>query len=167
MIAGALRETRLDPRSLTLEITESALMAQTRDTADRLREIRAMGVRVSVDDFGTGYSSLGYLQAFELDELKIDRSFVSPAETVGTPRVISRAIVELGRALGLEIVAEGIETQTQARWFRSLGCQYAQGYYFAEALGAADAGAYLAVHGRTDEPEPIASLERRRRRQAG
>ena len=164
MIAGALQETALDPRSLTLEITESALMAQTRDTADRLREIRAMGVRVSVDDFGTGYSSLGYLQAFELDELKIDRSFVSPAETVGTPRVISRAIVELGRALGLEIVAEGIETQTQARWFRSLGCQYAQGYYFAEALGAPDAGAYLAVHGRVGEPEPIASLERRRSR---
>jgi diguanylate cyclase (GGDEF)-like protein len=166
-IADALRDAGLPAECLTVEITESTLMARTRDIADRVREIRAMGVRVSLDDFGTGYSSLGYLQAFELDELKIDRSFVSPAETVGTPRVISRAIVELGRALGLEIVAEGIENQAQAKWFRSLGCQYAQGYWFAEPLTAPDAAAFLAVHGRVGDVAEPASLESRRSRRAG
>ena len=166
-IADALRDAGLAPDCLTVEITESTLMTRTREIADRVREIRSMGVRVSLDDFGTGYSSLGYLQAFELDELKIDRSFVSPAETVGTPRVISRAIVELGRALGLQIVAEGIENQAQAKWFRSLGCQYAQGYWFAEPLGAPDASAFLAVHGRVVELPEVESLERRRTRRAG
>lgn len=165
-IAAALRDAGLPPESLTVEITESTLMDRTRDIADRVREIRAMGVRVSLDDFGTGYSSLGYLQAFELDELKIDRSFVSPAETIGTPRVISRAIVELGRALGLQIVAEGIENQAQARWFRSLGCQYAQGYWFAEPLSPPDASAFLAVHGRGGELPDVVVLEPGRRRRA-
>jgi diguanylate cyclase (GGDEF)-like protein len=166
-IAAAVRDAGLPPECLTVEITESTLMARTRDIADRVREIRQMGVRVSLDDFGTGYSSLGYLQAFELDELKIDRSFVSPAETVGTPRVISRAIVELGRALGLQIVAEGIENQAQAKWFRSLGCQYAQGYWFAEPLSAPDASAFLAVHGRVTELSEVATLDARRSRRAG
>jgi EAL domain-containing protein (putative c-di-GMP-specific phosphodiesterase class I) len=166
-IASALADAGLAPTSLTVEITESTLMARTKDIAERVREIRAMGVRVSLDDFGTGYSSLGYLQAFELDELKIDRSFVSPAETVGTPRVIIRAIVELGRALGLQIVAEGIENQAQAKWFRSLGCQYAQGYWFAEPLSAPDASAFLAVHGRVAELAEVADLEVRRSRRAG
>jgi diguanylate cyclase (GGDEF)-like protein len=166
-IAAAVRDAGLDPRALTVEITETTLMVRTREIAERVREIRGMGVRVSLDDFGTGYSSLGYLQAFDLDELKIDRSFVSPAETVGTPRVISRAIVELGRALGLQIVAEGIENQAQARWFRSLGCQYAQGFWFAEPLSAPDASAYLAVHGRSAEMPDIETLESRRSRRAG
>ena len=134
VVATALDESDLAPTSLTLEITESTLMADTMDTAERVRELRRMGVRISIDDFGTGYSSLGYLQAFELDELKVDRSFVSSTDVVGNPRVISRAIVELGRALGLEIVVEGIESLIQAEWFRSLGCKYAQGFYFARPL---------------------------------
>jgi len=78
IVAKALHESGLPARSLTLEITESTLMARTRDMAERVRSLRSMGVRISIDDFGTGYSSLGYLQTFELDELKIDRSFVSP-----------------------------------------------------------------------------------------
>src|SRR5262249_10126039 len=117
VVAAALEEHHLPAASLTLEITESTLMAETQDSAERVRELRAKGVRISIDDFGTGYSSLGYLQAFELDELKIDRSFVSSTDAVGNPRVISRAIVELGRALGLEIVVEGIESESQASWF--------------------------------------------------
>ncbi len=165
IVAAALRETGLPPKALTLEITESTLMARTRDMAERVRSLRNIGVRISIDDFGTGYSSLGYLQTFELDELKIDRSFVSPSETVGSPRVISRAIVELGRALGLEMVAEGIETSEQARWFQSLGCQFGQGYYFAEPMSAAAAGAYLAEH--RDEgrgPAAITRIDSRRKR---
>jgi diguanylate cyclase (GGDEF)-like protein len=167
VVAAALRESGLPPSGLTLEITESTLMARTRDMAERVRSLRAIGVRISIDDFGTGYSSLGYLQTFELDELKIDRSFVSPADSVGSPRVISRAIVELGRALGLEMVAEGIETEEQARWFRSLGCQLGQGYYFAEPLAPAQAGEYLAEHGGDRAaPAKITRLDLRRRRRA-
>ncbi len=169
MVATALRDSGLPPACLTLEITESTLMAQTRDTAERVRELRSTGVRISIDDFGTGYSSLGYLQAFELDELKIDRSFVSPADSVGAPRVISRAIVELGRALGLEIVAEGIESAAQASWFGSLGCQYAQGFYYSVPLRPAEAAAYLASNRTDTVPGGITLLDarRRRRRAAG
>jgi predicted signal transduction protein with EAL and GGDEF domain len=169
VVGAALHQSDLPASCLTLEITESTLMVQTKDTAERVRELRAMGIRISIDDFGTGYSSLGYLQAFELDELKIDRSFVSPADTVGDPRVISRAIVELGRALGLEIVVEGIESQSQARWFSSLGCQYAQGFYFAEPLSPIEADAYLAGS-RPGEPRAgITAIDSRarRRRAAG
>ncbi len=133
-VAAALHGSGLRPDCLTLEITESTLMLRTVDTLDRLRDLRDLGVRLSIDDFGTGYSSLGYLQAFEVDELKIDRSFVSAASTIGDPTVLSRAIVELGRALGLEMVVEGVETAGQASWFASLGCQYAQGFLFARPL---------------------------------
>ena len=171
VVAAALAQSELPASCLTLEITESTLMVQTKESAERVSELRSMGIRISIDDFGTGYSSLGYLQAFELDELKIDRSFVSPPDAVGNPRVISRAIVELGRALGLEIVVEGIESQSQARWFSSLGCQYAQGFYFAEPLTPADADVYLSGR-RLGEPRPTAAItaidsRSRRRRAAG
>jgi len=171
VVAAALAQNDLAARCLTLEITESTLMAHTRDTAERVRELRGMGIRISIDDFGTGYSSLGYLQAFELDELKIDRSFVSPTDAVGSPRVISRAIVELAKALGLEIVVEGVESQGQARWFSSLGCQYAQGFYFAEPLTPTDADLYLSGR-RPGEPRAAAAItaidsRARRRRAAG
>jgi diguanylate cyclase (GGDEF)-like protein len=165
VVAGALREGALAPEALTLEITESTLMTQTRDTAERVRELREMGVRISIDDFGTGYSSLGYLQAFELDELKIDRSFVSSTDAVGNPRVISRAIVELGRALGLEIVVEGIESQSQASWFASLGCQYAQGFFFAEPLGPVQVDEFLSAGRRWAGPAgSITRIDSRARR---
>jgi diguanylate cyclase (GGDEF)-like protein len=145
VVAAALRDSGLPARCLTLEITESTLMVRAAHTADRVRDLRSMGIRMSIDDFGTGYSSLAYLQAFELDELKIDRSFVSAAEAVGNPRVISRAIVELGRALGLEIVVEGVESKAQALWFGSLGCHYAQGYLYSPPLVPVAADAFIAA----------------------
>jgi diguanylate cyclase (GGDEF)-like protein len=169
VVAAALRQSGLPASCLTLEITESTLMTQTQDTADRVRELRNMAVRVSIDDFGTGYSSLGYLQTFELDELKIDRSFVSATDAAGNPRVISRAIVELARALGLDIVVEGIESRAQARWFRSLGCQFGQGYHFAPPLSTSDVDGYL-VRRRTvaarrrAAPARITPIDSRRRR---
>jgi diguanylate cyclase (GGDEF)-like protein len=144
VVAAALHASGLPAASLTLEITESILMVRTGETLDRLRDLRALGVRLSIDDFGTGYSSLGYLQAFEVDELKVDRSFVSESSTIGNPMVLSRAIVELGRALGLEMVVEGVESEKQAVWFASLGCQYAQGHLFAPPLVVSDVDAYLA-----------------------
>ena len=107
-----------------------------------MSELRTLGVRLAIDDFGTGYSSLGYLRAFRVDELKIDRSFVSePTRPDG--RVLSRAIVELGRALSLELIAEGIETPEQAQWFNSLGCRFGQGYLFARPMPPMEVDRYL------------------------
>ena len=145
VVAAALHKTGLPPASLTLEITESTLMLRTEETLDRVRDLRSLGVRLSIDDFGTGYSSLGYLQAFQVDELKIDRSFVSEASAIGNPMVLSRAIVELGRALELEMVVEGVETDAQAAWFASLGCQFAQGYLYSRPLEAARVDEFLAA----------------------
>jgi diguanylate cyclase (GGDEF)-like protein len=142
LVANALKSSSLAPAALTLEITESALLAQSPEILDRVAELRAVGVRLAIDDFGTGYSSLGYLRAFRVDELKIDRTFVSePTRT--DARVLSRAIVELGRALSLELVAEGIETAEQAAWFRSLGCRYGQGFLYAAAMPPSEVERYL------------------------
>jgi diguanylate cyclase (GGDEF)-like protein len=151
IVSGALRDANLAPRHLTLEITETALLTRTPDTLARIGQLRRLGVRLAIDDFGTGYSSLGYLHAFRVDELKIDRSFVSGPGGMngagGSPRrdakVLSRAIVELGRALSLDMVAEGIETASQAEWFRGLGCRYGQGFHFARPMAPADLERFL------------------------
>jgi diguanylate cyclase (GGDEF)-like protein len=146
MIVEALGETSLDPKRLTLEITEGTLLTPGFETVERIGELRALGLRLAIDDFGTGYSSLGYLHAFQIDELKIDRSFVPGEEGVGDAHVLSQAIVELGRALSLEMIAEGIETQAQADWFATLGCRYGQGFLYARPMGAADLDRYLRGH---------------------
>ncbi len=138
MIVSALARTGLDAGSLTLEITESTLLTPGFETVQRIGELRALGLRLAIDDFGTGYSSLGYLHAFQIDELKIDRSFVPGSDGVGDAHVLSQAIVELGRALGLDMVVEGIETLDQADWFRTLGCRMGQGYLFARPMAADD-----------------------------
>ncbi|MCI0345916.1 MAG: EAL domain-containing protein, partial [Chloroflexi bacterium] len=117
MIVSALTRTGLDAANLTLEITEGTLLTPGFETVQRIGELRALGLRLAIDDFGTGYSSLGYLHAFQIDELKIDRSFVPGGGGVGDAHVLSQAIVDLGRALRLDMIAEGIETQDQADWF--------------------------------------------------
>ena len=130
-VRRALDESGLPPGSLTLEITESVLMSHTADSVSRLDELRALGVRIAIDDFGTGYSSLSYLERFPVDVLKIDRSFVSGLGSSADRSVLARAIVELGKALGLDVVAEGIERADQAARLRQLGCRLGQGYLFA------------------------------------
>ncbi len=156
MILAATAETGFDPAHLTLEITEGTLLTTGFETVQRIGELRALGLRLAIDDFGTGYSSLGYLHAFQIDELKIDRSFVPGSDGVGDAPVLSRAIVELGRALCLDMTAEGIETQAQADWFSALGCRLGQGYLYARPMAASDLDGYLrrqvtvarrAVHG--------------------
>ena len=144
VVAGALADNGLPAHCLTLEITESTLMLRTSETMARVADLRGLGIRLSIDDFGTGYSSLGYLQAFQVDELKLDRSFVSDPTEIGNPMVLSRAIVELARALGLEMVVEGVESVAQADWFASLGCNFAQGFFFARPLSPENAERYLA-----------------------
>jgi diguanylate cyclase (GGDEF)-like protein len=143
VVAGALADNGLPAHCLTLEITESTLMLRTTETMARVGDLRALGTRLSIDDFGTGYSSLGYLQAFQVDELKLDRSFVSDPTEIGNPMVLSRAIVELARALGLEMVVEGVESVAQADWFASLGCSFAQGFFFARPLTPENAERFL------------------------
>ena len=143
MIVSALTRTGMESANLTLEITEGTLLTPGFETIQRIGELRALGLRLAIDDFGTGYSSLGYLHAFQIDELKIDRSFVPTGDGVGDAHVLSQAIVELGRALRLEMIAEGIETADQAAWFRALGIQLGQGFHFARPMPNAEVDRYL------------------------
>jgi diguanylate cyclase (GGDEF)-like protein len=140
-VRSVLEETELPPSTLMLEITESGLMTRTQATTARLDALRALGVHLAIDDFGTGYSSLSYLERFPIDVLKIDRTFVSSTGEAVSP--IARAIVDLGRTLGLEVIAEGIEATEQARWLADLGCRFGQGYLFARPMGAAAIEALL------------------------
>ena len=142
-ILAALRATSLGPEALVVEITESVLMQHTPSTLSTLEALRDAGIRVAVDDFGTGYSSLSYLQRFPIDILKVDRSFVEGAASGHEGSVLARAIVELGRALGMRVVAEGIEEPDQLRAMRSFGCGFAQGYLFAHPLDAPELEALL------------------------
>jgi EAL domain-containing protein (putative c-di-GMP-specific phosphodiesterase class I) len=119
---------------LSVELTETALMSDPEQTQNMLRELKTSGVSLSIDDFGTGYSSLAYLRRFPIDELKIDRSFVDEVATNSDDRAIAQTIIAMSRALGLSVVAEGIETQEQRNALRELGCQIGQGYLFATPL---------------------------------
>ena len=148
MIVSALQRTGLEAANLTLEITEGTLLTPGFETIQRIGELRALGLRLAIDDFGTGYSSLGYLHAFQIDELKIDRSFVPGGDGVGDAHVLSQAIVDLGRALSLDMIAEGIETQDQADWFRTLGCRLGQGYHYARPMAVAELERYLRLTAR-------------------
>jgi len=131
----ALDRNRLDPGSLTLEITEGALMQGVDETKQRLGELKALGVRLAIDDFGTGSSSLGYLREFPIDELKIDRTFVrGMVEDPQEGPMLVRAILGLARALHLDVVAEGIELPEQVTSLRESGCVTGQGFFFAEPV---------------------------------
>ena len=130
-VAGALERSGLDPASLVLELTESALMRDTDTTLRSLFDMKRLGVRLAVDDFGTGYSSLSYLQRFPIDILKIDRSFLSDIDAGPVESSLARAIVRLAHTLNLAAVAEGVETRGQYDALRDVGCGFAQGYYFA------------------------------------
>ena len=129
-----LQETKLDPHNLKLEITESSLVEDTRSTIILLKELKALGIEFSLDDFGTGYSSLSYLHQFPFDTLKIDRSFVSSIEDNSEKLGIIRAIVTLARNLGMDTIAEGIETVNQLAQLKALKCEYGQGYFLFKPL---------------------------------
>ncbi len=129
-----LQRTGVPPEMLTIELTESVLM-QNADTAQNvIAQLRQRGIHVSLDDFGTGFSSLGYLNRFSIDEIKIDRSFVIDLENDDRERALVQAIISLGHALGLSVVAEGVETETQAGLLRQIGCDIFQGYLYARPM---------------------------------
>ena len=129
-VVEILDETGLDPDSVWFEITESALLADARAATSTLREIRGLGIHLSVDDFGTGYSSLTYLKRFPVEAIKIDRSFVSGLGIEDEDSTIVEAVIQLGRALGLTVVAEGVESPLQLQRLRDLKCDRGQGYLF-------------------------------------
>ena len=141
-IAAILAETGLAPAALELEITESVVMDQSERGVEGLERLRDLGVRIVLDDFGTGYSSLSYLKHLPLDTIKVDRSFVGGVESPAD-RSIVEAVVSLAHGLGIGVVAEGIETGAQLEILRALGCDLGQGFLFAPALPADQAGAML------------------------
>ena len=142
-ISEVLRETGLQPSCLIVEITESVLMEDAAANGATLLKLKDLGVRVAIDDFGTGYSSLSYLKRFPVDVLKIDRSFVRGLGEDAGAGAIVQAVIDLGDALGLELVAEGIETAEHAELLRKMGCHIGQGFYFAKPLPAAQAAEKL------------------------
>ena len=134
VVADALERSGLDPSALTLEITETTLMSNAEETADRLRQAKQLGVRIAIDDFGTGYSSLAYLQRFPVDALKIDRSFISRMSQDPEGETLIRTLVQLGKSLAIETLAEGIEQSRELSLLREENCDSGQGFLFARPL---------------------------------
>jgi EAL domain-containing protein (putative c-di-GMP-specific phosphodiesterase class I) len=149
-VRDALEESGLPAASLTLEITESVLMADTDLAVQRLAELKELGIKLALDDFGTGYSSLSYLSKFPVDVLKMDRSFLRDGASPQQAD-LATAVVALGSTLSLEVVAEGIELPEQWTTLRDLGCEMGQGFYFARPMKAEAALAFLAA-GRESAP---------------
>jgi diguanylate cyclase (GGDEF)-like protein/PAS domain S-box-containing protein len=142
-VRAALEDTGLEPAMLVLEITETVMMADYDVASQRLRELKALGVRIAMDDFGTGYSSLGYLSRLPVDILKMDRSFLA-ANASPQASGLAAAIIALGGTLGLQVVAEGIESSEQYEALRTLGCDYGQGYFISRPMDLAATHAWLA-----------------------
>ena len=143
MISETIKTSAVDPRYLTLEITESTFMQDLIYTGLILEKLKSLGLRLAIDDFGTGYSSLSYLKRFSLDILKIDISFIRDIATSPDDKVIVSAITSLAHSLNLKTIAEGVETEAQLNILRSVGCDLIQGFYFSRPLPAADAGNIL------------------------
>jgi diguanylate cyclase (GGDEF)-like protein len=134
-IKSALEESKLHPHSLKLELTESVVMENAEAAAQTFKQLRSLGVQLSIDDFGTGYSSLSYLHRFPLNYLKIDRSFVMRM-TRDNDNAIVKTISTLAHNLGMEVIAEGIETEEQYQQLKNLGCEFGQGYLFSRPVDA-------------------------------
>jgi EAL domain-containing protein (putative c-di-GMP-specific phosphodiesterase class I) len=141
-VRRALSQTQLPPGVLKLELTESLMVHDVEDIIAKMTEIRQLGVLFSLDDFGTGYSSLTYLKRLPLDQLKIDQSFVRELLDSTHDAAIIRTVVALGQTLGLDVIAEGVETDAQRTQLLSMGCTRYQGYWFSKPLNAEDFLAY-------------------------
>jgi len=142
-MSNALRATGLEARYLEMEMTESMVMHDVNVVLGTLQELAAMGMQLSVDDFGTGYSSLSYLKRFPVDRLKIDETFVRDILTDPDDAAITKAIISMGHAMDIKVLAEGVETAEQMHWLRSNGCDEAQGYYFSRPIAMDELTAFL------------------------
>jgi diguanylate cyclase (GGDEF)-like protein len=143
VIADALAASKLSPRRLELEITESVFLANSNETLATLHKLKAQGLRIALDDFGTGYSSLSYLRSFPFDKLKIDKSFVRDATATHGSKSIVRAVIGLGKSLGMTTIAEGIETVEQLDHMRAEGCNEAQGFLFSHPVPVTEIAAKI------------------------
>ena len=133
-----IRDAKLDPASIKVEITEDTLMQEVEVVVPKLKALREAGIQVAIDDFGTGYSSLSYLQHFPVNTLKIDRSFVRDIRAERADASIIDAIVAMARGLRMSLIAEGVETRNQLHYLRQQGCREIQGYIFSEPLPATE-----------------------------
>lgn len=146
MVKNALEQTALPPSMLELEITESVLALDIKMASDVLNELKAMGVHIAIDDFGTGYSSLTYLKSLPLDVLKIDQGFVRDMLTDSSDAAIIEAIVRMGQALGLALIAEGVELEEQSNKLLALGCSVMQGFLYSRPMPFQGLCEYLQAH---------------------
>jgi EAL domain-containing protein (putative c-di-GMP-specific phosphodiesterase class I) len=143
-VRDVLSATGLDPGSLGVEITESVFMSNTAPMGSAVRDLKSLGVAIAIDDFGTGFSSLGYLKRFPVDALKVDSSFVGGIGREPETSLVT-ACLALADSLGINTIAEGVETLEQARWLSENGCTSAQGHYFTRPVEAGDAMKFLAA----------------------
>jgi diguanylate cyclase (GGDEF)-like protein len=154
VVARALEDSGLEPARLTLEITEGVLLSDPKTALNVLTGLRALGVKIAMDDFGTGYSSLSYLQRFPFDKIKIDRCFVGSVEQQEDAHAIVRAIIGLGRSLGIRTCAEGVESPEQLGMLQAEGCDELQGYYFSKPLESGEIQTLIdATTGVHDQPD--------------
>jgi EAL domain-containing protein (putative c-di-GMP-specific phosphodiesterase class I) len=158
-VSHALASSGLAPSSLTLEITETALMRNAEQTAHRLHAVKDLGVRIAIDDFGTGYSSFAHLKKFPVDALKIDRSVISQVSENPEGETLLRTLVQLGKALSIETLAEGIELEHQLELLQDERCDSGQGFLFARPLSVEDTEALLANWRAGDRPQATDALE--------
>lgn len=142
-------ERETDMYSLTLDVNESVLVADSSRALMVMNDLKELGVSLALDDFGAGYASINYLRRFPLDILKVDRGFISALGTDETSESIVRAVAQLAHALGMNVIAEGVETAEQRTFAGRLGCDSSQGYYFAEPMSAAGVTELIAHHGAT------------------
>lgn len=155
MIEGVLKQTGINPESLHIELTENQIFRNTHMTLDKMRELKMLGIKIALDDFGTGYSSLGYLKNFPIDTLKIDRSFMVDILTDKNNAAITSTIITLAQNLGLDVIAEGVETKAQLAFLSAKDCFYIQGYYYSKPLGTEELAAYV------ESVAPISSSDSR------
>jgi len=156
-VRTALGDSGLDPTTLTLEITETVLMRKPETTARLLSDLKALGVRIAIDDFGTGYSSLAYLRQFAVDSLKIDRAFIADMMNSPESHALAHTLIQLGKALNLQTLAEGVESPRQVRRLQQEGCDLAQGFLFSHPLSPDAIEAFLQFQelaGEPTHPEP-------------
>lgn len=142
-VAAVLANASMEPSALTLEVTESVLVVDAERALVVLQQLRDIGVRLALDDFGTGYSSLKYLMRFRVDTVKIDQAFIAGLGREAASRTIVTAIIQLAHDLGMNVVAEGVETDAQRRQLIELGCDFCQGFYFARPMPAARVSALM------------------------
>ncbi|MBT9097891.1 EAL domain-containing protein [Methylovulum psychrotolerans] len=140
-VAAIVNNSQIDPRQLMLELTESGLIDNILQTVEKMRRLKKLGLSISIDDFGTGYSSLAYLTAFPLSQLKIDRSFVNDVTDNRSNEIVVETIIHMADNLGLEVIAEGVETQEQVDFLLQKGCKLFQGYYFSRPVPAQELAA--------------------------